>query len=330
QLNPPVAVLQSCVLNCRTAPVKCKEYQWQCGDDSQCIPLSWRCDGKEDCENGKDEDQCSERKCAPHLYTCGSSECLEPRQLCNRVTNCADRSDEGAGCHLRNCSSSLAPRCDHYCVTTPSGPRCFCAAGFQPHRNGLSCVDIDECRVSSGVCKHICLNTQGSYVCHCHPGFYLELDKRSCKTEGTVLSCWFDIVDTYERYVFFQSSLALLLCFNLLLESVTGVKSEFIAVDWVGKNMYWVDGLLGQILAVKLMSIFDIFTPQIEQAGMDGSKRKVVVSQGLSWPVSLAFDVLDNRIYWADEKLRCIGSASMDGENVKVKDEKHANITKMP
>uniref|UniRef100_A0A3B4AFT3 Uncharacterized protein n=1 Tax=Periophthalmus magnuspinnatus TaxID=409849 RepID=A0A3B4AFT3_9GOBI len=71
-------------------------------------------------------------------------------------------------------------------------------------------------------------------------------------------------------------------------------------------------------------------TPQIEQAGMDGSKRKVVVSQGLSWPVSLAFDVLDNRIYWADEKLRCIGSASMDGENVKVKDEKHANITKMP
>lgn len=59
-------------------------------------------------------------------------------------------------------------------------------------------------------------------------------------------------------------------------------------------------------------------TPQIERAAMDGSKRKVVVSQGLSWPVSLAFDLLDNRIYWADEKLRCIGSASLDGENIKV------------
>lgn len=34
--------------------------------------------------------------------------------------------------------------------------------------------------------------------------------------------------------------------------SVTGVKSDFIAVDWVGKNLYWVDGLVGQILAVKL------------------------------------------------------------------------------
>lgn len=59
-------------------------------------------------------------------------------------------------------------------------------------------------------------------------------------------------------------------------------------------------------------------TPQIERSGMDGSKRKVVVSRGLSWPVSLAYDLLDNRVYWADEKLRCIGSASLDGDNVKV------------
>lgn len=60
-------------------------------------------------------------------------------------------------------------------------------------------------------------------------------------------------------------------------------------------------------------------SPQIERSGMDGSKRKVVVSRGLSWPVSLAFDLLENRVYWADEKLRCIGSASLDGDDVKVK-----------
>lgn len=30
------------------------------------------------------------------------------------------------------------------------------------------------------------------------------------------------------------------------------MKSDAIAVDWVGKNLYWVEGLLGQILAVKL------------------------------------------------------------------------------
>lgn len=59
-------------------------------------------------------------------------------------------------------------------------------------------------------------------------------------------------------------------------------------------------------------------TPQIERSGMDGSKRKIVVSRDLSWPVSLAYDFLDNRVYWADEKLRCIGSTSLDGDDIKV------------
>lgn len=66
-------------------------------------------------------------------------------------------------------------------------------------------------------------------------------------------------------------------------------------------------------------------TPHIEQCGMDGSKRKVVVSRDLSWPVSLAVDLLDDRLYWVDEKLRCIGSSSLDGNNVKV----NANVTDM-
>lgn len=30
------------------------------------------------------------------------------------------------------------------------------------------------------------------------------------------------------------------------------MKSDAIAIDWVGKNLYWVEGLVGQILAVKL------------------------------------------------------------------------------
>lgn len=30
------------------------------------------------------------------------------------------------------------------------------------------------------------------------------------------------------------------------------MKADFIAVDWLGDNLYWVDGLVGQILAVRL------------------------------------------------------------------------------
>lgn len=71
-------------------------------------------------------------------------------------------------------------------------------------------------------------------------------------------------------------------------------------------------------------------TPQIERSGMDGSKRKVVVSRDLSWPVSLAYDFLDNRVYWADEKLRCIGSTSLDGDDVKVNTHHPMEVTGGP
>lgn len=58
--------------------------------------------------------------------------------------------------------------------------------------------------------------------------------------------------------------------------------------------------------------------PQIERSGMDGSDRRVVVSRSLSWPVSVTIDLLEERLYWTDERLKCIGSASLTGENIKV------------
>ncbi|XP_018536167.1 low-density lipoprotein receptor-related protein 2 isoform X1 [Lates calcarifer] len=371
--------------NCATPPAKCREYQWQCGDSSQCIPLSWRCDGKKDCHNGVDEDKCSQRECPSHLYQCGSGECVNPGLVCNGLTNCADSSDEGPGCSQRNCSSPSPPPCDHHCVSTPNGPRCYCAAGFRLRSSAVSCVDIDECNVTpSAICKHACLNTRGSYVCHCHPGFYLEPDNKSCKSKDEPLllasvqsellllgvhSGTLRLLSSATRPVFsldYHWALHRVYWLSPNYQSIRwadikdsnnkgtlikGVKSDFIAVDWIGKNLYWVDGLVGQILAVKLSNTtvrsqdYTVVlgedleqpsslvllphrglmlwseigsTPQIEQSGMDGSKRKVVVSRGLSWPVSLAYDLLDNRVYWADEKLRYIGSASLDGDNVKI------------
>ncbi|XP_032396162.1 low-density lipoprotein receptor-related protein 2 isoform X1 [Etheostoma spectabile] len=371
--------------NCLSSTVKCREYQWQCGDSSQCIPLSWTCDGKRDCHNGMDEDKCSQRKCPSHLYQCGSGECVDPHLVCNGFTNCADSSDEGAGCARRNCSSPSAPRCDHHCVSTPNEARCYCAEGFKLPSSGVSCVDIDECNaVPHDVCKHTCLNSRGSYVCQCLPGFYLEPDRKSCKTKDEPLllasvqsellllgvhSGTLRLLSSANRPVFsldyhwaqqrvywlspdYQSiRWADMINSNSQGTLIKGVKSDFIAVDWIGKNLYWVDGLVGQILTVKLsdntvrpqdytvvlgedleqpsslvllphigMMLWSEIgsTPQIERSGMDGSKRKVVVSRALSWPVSLSYDLLDNRVYWADEKLRCIGSASLDGDNVKI------------
>ncbi|KAM8828744.1 uncharacterized protein AB9W97_004546 [Spinachia spinachia] len=371
--------------NCLLPPVMCKERQWQCGDGNECIPLSWRCDGRKDCLNGVDEDECGQTKCPSHLYRCGSGECLDPLLVCNGFANCADNSDEGAGCARYNCSSPSAPRCDHSCVSTPNGPSCYCAAGLALQSSGVFCVDVDECKaVPHVVCQHTCRNTRGSYVCQCLPGFYLEPDHKSCKTRDEPLllasvqsellllgvqSGSLRQLTSVNRPVFSLDYLwALQRVYWLSTDYqsirwadmtnsnskgtlIKGVKSDFIAVDWVGKNLYWVDGLLGQILAVKLSNTTlrsqdytvvlgedleqpsslvllphkgTMFwseigsTPVIGRSGMDGSRRKVVVSQGLSWPVGLSYDLLDNRVYWADEKLRCIGSASPDGDGIKI------------
>ncbi|XP_037547982.1 very low-density lipoprotein receptor-like [Nematolebias whitei] len=370
--------------NCNSAPAKCRKYQFQCGDSSQCVPLSWRCDGKKDCSNGFDEDNCSLRICPFHLYQCGTKECLEPKMVCNGFTNCADGSDEGVGCAQRNCSSPSAPLCDHSCVSTPNGPRCFCGAGYKLQSISKSCVDVDECNSTPGAsCKQICQNTRGSYSCQCHPGFYLEPDGKSCKSKGEPLllasvqsellilgihSNNLQLLSLANRPVFsLDYDMAQQRVYWLSPEYqsvrwadmktsnkgtlIKGIKSDSIAVDWVGKNLYWVDGLVGQILAVKLSNTtmrsqdFTVVLgenleqlsslillpnkglmlwseigsiPQIERAGMDGSQRKVVVSRDLIWPVGLAYDFMDDRVYWADEKLHCIGSASLDGYNIKI------------
>lgn len=57
---------------------------------------------------------------------------------------------------------------------------------------------------------------------------------------------------------------------------------------------------------------------EIERAGMDGSGRRVLVRQPVHRPMGLAVDPIENRLYWTDEQLRCIGSATLDGEDVKV------------
>ncbi|CAL8280063.1 unnamed protein product [Merluccius merluccius] len=370
--------------NCTFAAVKCREFQWQCGGSSQCVPLTWRCDGAKDCHNGADEDQCGARSCPASTFQCGSSECLDPALVCNRITNCADGSDEGPGCLQQNCSGPAAPRCDHRCVSTPHGARCSCAAGFRLHTGGVSCVDEDECNQDEGRCKHSCVNTAGSYVCRCFPGFLLEPDMRSCKTKDEAMllasvqsellvvglhSAQTTLLSRASRPVFsldyhwqqqrvywlspdYQSvRWAHLSQPSTKGTLVKGVRSDFLALDWVGRNLYWVDGLLAQIVAVPLVDYLvrpqnytvvlgeDLeqpsslvllphrglmvwseigSAPQIEQAGMDGSRRRVLVNRSLSWPVSLTFDLLGDRLYWVDEKLRSIGSASLDGDNLKI------------
>ncbi|TRZ00821.1 hypothetical protein DNTS_026704 [Danionella cerebrum] len=367
--------------NCEVPQLKCGAFQWPCASKTQCIAKTWRCDGMKDCKDESDEAGCGEVKCPTHLYRCGSGECVEPHLFCNEVVDCMDASDEEQ-------LSTFAELTQSFCLQ-----RCGCKAGFRLQPDGLTCMDIDECKeIQTAPCSQNCINTLGSYMCRCHPDFILEPDGHSCKTADEprllvseqdelvclslrssriqtlaepgrkpIFSLDYDLREGRVYWVSFEDKSIKYVSHDEKENTgtiVKGVKSDSIAIDWLGRNLYWVDGVAGQILAVRLSSsvvqpedfvvVLEedldqvnslVLLPQngimvwskiggearIERSSMDGADRKVLISRGLKWPVSLSVDILTDRLYWIDEKLSCVVSASLNGENIRF-----LQLTEMP
>uniref|UniRef100_A0A803YQ49 EGF-like domain-containing protein n=1 Tax=Meleagris gallopavo TaxID=9103 RepID=A0A803YQ49_MELGA len=371
-------LLQDCPLE----EQQCGERQWGCSRGHECIPDAWRCDRERDCSDGSDEAGCQPTPCLSHEYPCGLGICLNASLVCSGHQDCADGSDEGG-----NCSLPCQRPCSQLCYPSPQGPRCWCAPGYQLAEDGMSCVDVDECtEQGKETCSQICLNAPGTYSCGCLSGYLLEPDGRICKLSGpepmllvavqsevlsyglrsgreevllttdkerTVFSLDFDLV---ERKIFWMDLATESISWRSLDSSkkgtlVKGVRSDCIAVDWLGRNLYWTDGVAGQVLATSLGTAWrgkpeytvvldgDLDQPhslvlqplagmlywsevgnqpRLMEATMDGRRQRVLLAQGLGWPTALALDLPTSRLFWLDEKLGSVGSTHLDGTDVKV------------
>lgn len=119
-----------------------------------------------------------------------------------------------------------------------------------------------------------------------------------------------------------------------------------IAVDWVGRNLFWsdtgtdrievsmLDGSHRKILISRdLDEPRDLSLdplngrmywsdwgkiPRIERAWMDGSHREAIVTEDIFWPNGIALDVAEQKIYWCDAKTDRIEMANVDGSDRKV------------
>ena len=56
-------------------------------------------------------------------------------------------------------------------------------------------------------------------------------------------------------------------------------------------------------------------TPRIEQASMDGSKRRIIVRHNTTWPNGLALDFESSRLYWVDAGTHRLESSDLDGKD---------------
>ncbi|NWI37416.1 LRP8 protein, partial [Picathartes gymnocephalus] len=366
--------------------LSCSRTHVPCRDGTGCVAQEYLCDGEKDCADGSDEDGCAQLCNTPgrshSSYPCGLGSCLNTSLVCNGQQDCADGSDEGG-----NCSVPCQRSCTHLCHPSPQGPRCWCGPGYRLAEDGLSCMDIDECMEWGKVaCSQTCHNAPGSYSCGCLPGYLLEPNGHACKLTGpepkllvavqsevlsyglrsgheevvlatdkdrVVFSLDYDLV---ERKVFWMDLATESIRWQDLSSGkkgtlVKGVRSDCIAVDWLGRNLYWTDGAAGQVLATRLGAAWqgipeytvvmdgDLDQPhslvlqplaglmywsevgshsRLMKASMDGSRRHVLLAQGLGWPTALALDLPTQRIFWLDEKLGSVGSAHLDGSSVKV------------
>ena len=241
------------------------------------------------------------------------------------------------------------------------------------------CVDIDECS-EGDVCSQRCINTKGSFRCECESGYTLEKPSH-CKADQRNLA--YLLISNRKSILIANLMTNALERIPLKVDNVVATASEMatgiiywsdmhskkiyrlrkgatepeviitsgldliegLAVDWIGRNLYWVDSKLKSIEVSTLEGAHHVVlitanisqprgicldpkegarylfwtdwgeNPRIERAGMDGSDRRTIVSTKIYWPNGLTIDMPTRRLYFADSKLDYIDHCDYDGGN---------------
>uniref|UniRef100_A0A8K9XGV9 EGF-like domain-containing protein n=1 Tax=Oncorhynchus mykiss TaxID=8022 RepID=A0A8K9XGV9_ONCMY len=338
----------------------CGPEEFRCGDGRCLLSAQWECDGYPDCPDGSDELLCN-----GSFFMCSNGRCISEGSLCDKKDDCGDRSDE-KNCNVNECLNRRVSGCTQNCQELPVGYKCKCWPGFRLKDDGKTCVDVDECS-SSLPCSQRCINTYGSFKCLCVDGYEaLERSPNTCKALS-VEEPFLILADHHEirklsvdgsNYTILKQGL------NNIIHIDFDYKKEFIywidssrpsgrrinrmrlngsdlkivhrtavpsalALDWIGKNLYWCDierkslevskanGLYPSVLvstgirnptdlALDPQSGYVFWvdcceSPYIGRVGMDGRGQVVIIDKEIYSPTALTIDYTNKRLYWADD-----------------------------
>nr|CAD7434757.1 unnamed protein product [Timema monikensis] len=316
------------------------------------------------------------------LFKCHNQLCVNETLLCDGENDCGDYSDEEQ-CNIDECKNQKM--CAQDCVDLKVGYECRCRSGFRTHpKDTHLCSDIDECE--ERLCSQSCHNAFGSYACSCVEGYVLRADRHSCKSTAGVepkliisnryyirelsLSGHSTLLahsltnavaldyDWEEKCIYWSDVTSLgssikRLCTKAqgnntyeVLHSATLQNPDGLAVDWVGRNLYWCDKGLDTIEVSKLDGRFRkvlIKTgleepraitldprqgymywsdwgdkPYIGKAGLDGSDQRMIVNDSLGWPNALTISYETNELFWGDAREDHITVSDLEGGHRKI------------
>ena len=366
---------------------ECGPGYWSCGGDSNiCIPTEKRCSGAPDCPNGNDEVGCPPRTSCDQdgYFLCQDKRtCIPYESVCNNKNDCPNGDDEGFACNDRQCGIDNGG-CSDLCIDTPKGAQCMCRRGFQFLANDTNvCVDVDECHATSGVCSQNCTNIKGSFSCSCEEGYSLK-NRTRCYLDGSLPKIYvagrgllgymstasssatpievpdeanfvgLDI-DPVDGKIYFaplrgstiqRSDLDGQNIEKFMENSISVI--ENLVVDWIGRNIYWVDSaydwmLVASMKTPNMPAVLTNFNmkkprglaidprpqerwiffsdwgvrPRIEKIRPDGSERQVIVPNDLYWPNDISIDYPNRRIYFTDANYKFIDYVDYNGNNRK-------------
>lgn len=370
---------RACLANEFTCPNgKCIRRSYMCDGENDC--------GASGADETAPECKVDPPSCPEGQFKCKNNQCIPYDRVCNKQIDCDDQSDESPHCNVDECAMFETNSCEHKCVNTLIGFHCECNQGYRLMKEGKNCEDIDECSDRNGNCSQVCLNVPGRHLCSCNHNYYQrESDGKTCKRRDTSIQPWLIFSNRYYLrnmstdgssynlikmelknvvaldYLYSENRLYYADVGNKTIHRIflngTGEETvvrhdahglEGLAIDWVGRKLYWVDrtskhldvseldgthrrtilnqGILDpRALAVHPGIGYLFFTDWSHQAfiariGMDGSKFKRIVlyENKLVWPNALTIDYFSDKIYWADAHLDRIEYSDFDGKGRQV------------